>query len=235
MNKEKFINDGLTGIARHIESERANGNENHVTAIMCNKLLSYIYDTVVNPEIELKVLRSDDAKQFDLIHIKKDGDVGMDLPALFPYQEKFMDKAVRQAYHLKQIGNNKSDADIEREMREHITIWPGDRGIIPTGIKLEIPYGWWASIEARSSTSKYKLDVPKGVIDEGYRGELFAVLLNIGHDKVDIRHGDRLVQLLIHKRHTQNLKVVEVDELSPSERGESGFGSTGKSAIKQEG
>lgn len=109
-----------------------------------------------------------------------------------------------------------------------IVIEPQTRGIIPTGIHLELPSGYWASIEARSSTSKQMLICPKGVIDEGYRGELFAVLINVGKEPVIINDGDRYVQLIPHKRVSKEIIVQEVDELSPSERGDSGFGSTGR-------
>lgn len=109
-----------------------------------------------------------------------------------------------------------------------ITIYPHSRGVIPTGIHLEIPEGYWASIEARSSTSKSMLICPKGVIDEGYRGELFAVLLNVGDNPVTINDGDRYVQLILHERIVKNFDIEEVDELTPSERGDSGFGSTGR-------
>lgn len=113
-----------------------------------------------------------------------------------------------------------------------ITINPGERHLLPTDIKLEIPEGYWVAVEARSSTSKQSLIVPKGVIDEGYRGEIFAQIINVGTKPVEIHHGDRLVQLILHKNETNDLVVEEVDELSPSERGESGFGSSGKSAIR---
>lgn len=109
-----------------------------------------------------------------------------------------------------------------------ITIEPQTRGVIPTGIHLEIPEGYWASIEARSSTSKSMLICPKGVIDEGYRGEMFAVLINVGKESVTINDGDRYVQLIMHERIVKDIEVEEVDELTPSERGDSGFGSTGR-------
>ena len=110
----------------------------------------------------------------------------------------------------------------------NITIEPHSRGVVPTGIHLEIPEGYWASIEARSSTSKNMLIVPKGVIDEGYRGELFAVLINVGDKPVTINDGDRYVQLILHERLSSEFIIEEVDELTPSERGSSGFGSTGR-------
>lgn len=109
-----------------------------------------------------------------------------------------------------------------------IVIQPRTRGVIPTGIHLEIPYGYWASIEARSSTSKSMLICPKGVIDEGYRGEMFAVLINVGDEPVTINDGDRYVQLILHERMSSEFLIQEVDEIAPSERGDSGFGSTGR-------
>ena len=149
--------------------------------------------------LQLKVKRGDLAKEFKLLHIAKEGDVGLDIPVVF-------------------------------KDKRSIVINPGDRYLAPTDIRVEIPYTHWASIEARSSTSKRSLIVPKGVIDPGYRGELFAQIINVGKEPVTINHGDRLIQLILHERVIKDFEVIEVDELSESERGESGFGSSGQSA-----
>jgi dUTP pyrophosphatase len=149
--------------------------------------------------IILKVKRNESAKRFPMLSIKKEGDVGLDVCCTLDEMPEGM-----------------------------ITINPGERYLLPTGIRLEIPEGYWASIEARSSTSKQSLVVPKGVIDEGYRGELFAQILNVGNNAVHIHDGDRLIQIIMHKRHIKDFIIEEVDELSPSERGETGFGSTGR-------
>lgn len=153
-------------------------------------------------KLQLKVKRGEFAKEFPLLHIAKAGDVGLDIPVALPPDH------------------------------EPIVINPGERYLVPTDIKIEIPEGYWASIEARSSTSKRSLIVPKGVIDEGYRGELFAQIINVGKEPAEINHGDRLIQLILHERVVKDFDVIEVDELSESERGESGFGSSGHSAIK---
>lgn len=153
-------------------------------------------------KLQLKVKRGELAKEFPLLHIAKAGDVGLDIPVALPYDH------------------------------EPIVIEPGCRYLVPTDIRIEIPEGYWASIEARSSTSKRSLIVPKGVIDEGYRGELFAQIINVGKEPVEINHGDRLIQLILHERHVKDFDIIEVDELSDSERGETGFGSSGHSAIK---
>ena len=124
------------------------------------------------------------------------------------------------------------DIPVVLEDKGSVIVNPGERYLAPTGIKIEIPYSHWASIEARSSTSKKSLIVPKGVIDPGYRGELFAQIINVGKEPVEIHHGDRLIQLILHERHVEDFEIVEVDELSESERGESGFGSSGQSAVR---
>jgi dUTP pyrophosphatase len=188
-----------------------------------------VLDELWNEKVTLRVKRTDDAKKFPMIAIKKGGDVGFDLPAIFPYRPEFADVDAQTEFVdilLKNPDNTIQQA--EAEMRESRIVHPGERVVIPTGIFLDIPYGYWASIEARSSTSKKMLIVPKGVIDEGYRGELFAVLLNVGSEPVMIYHGDRYVQLIIHKRENRVVEVVETEELSPSERGATGFGSTGQ-------
>ena len=112
--------------------------------------------------LQLKVKRGDLAKEFKLLHIAKEGDVGLDIPVVF-------------------------------KDKRSVVINPGDRYLAPTDIRVEIPYTHWASIEARSSTSKRSLIVPKGVIDPGYRGELFAQIINVGKEPVTINHGDRLI------------------------------------------
>jgi dUTP pyrophosphatase len=111
---------------------------------------------------------------------------------------------------------------------DYVTLWPQEKVLIPTGISIELPDGYWASIEARSSLSKRCIVVPKGIIDEGYRGEIFAQCINVGAEKQIVYHGDRLVQLILHRNYAKHFEVIEVDELSDTERGADGFGSTGK-------
>ena len=154
--------------------------------------------------VVLKVKRNESAKRFPMLSVKKDGDVGLDVCCTL------------------------DGITIPGLKNGTISVSPGERYLLPTGIRLEIPEGYWASIEARSSTSKQSLIVPKGVIDEGYRGELFAQILNVGRHQVDIHDGDRLIQIILHKRNIKDFTIEEVDELSQSERGESGFGSTGR-------
>ena len=180
----------------------------------------------------LKIKRGDLAKEFDLLHIAKKGDVGLDVPVALPYIEGYEERLNNYVDKCLQNGDKPDPIIINEIKHGFIQLNPGERKLVPTDIKLEIPKGYWVAVEARSSTSKQSLIVPKGVIDEGYRGEIFAQIINVGTNPVVIHHGDRLVQLILQKNETNGLIVEEVDELSPSERGESGFGSSGKSAIK---
>ena len=99
------------------------------------------------------------------------------------------------------------------------------------GIALEIPYGFVGLVFPRSSIRKYDLALTNcvGVIDSGYRGELQATFNKINHHKIrvdDYKVGDRVCQIMIIPH--PPIEFDEVDELSDTERGEGGFGSTGK-------
>ena len=181
--------------------------------------------------LQLKVKRGELAKEFPLLHIAKAGDVGLDIPVAFPYKDGYKEAVedYKRDCYEKDVKPNLEH--INSLMHDSVIINPGERYLAPTDIRIEIPDGYWASIEARSSTSKKSLIVPKGVIDEGYRGELFAQIINVGKHPAVIKHGDRLIQLILHKRIVKDFEIVEVDELSESERGESGFGSSGQSSI----
>lgn len=188
--------------------------------------------TEASKPLKLKVLRGELAKEFPMIQIAKAGDVGLDLPVALPLREGHEQK-LKDYIDGCERNNVVPDEGIVNIIKHgRLAIYPGDRYLVPTDIRIELPEGYWASIEARSSTSKQSLIVPKGVIDEGYRGQLFAQIINVGKTVKYINHGDRLVQLILHERQIKDFDIIEVDELSESERGESGFGSTGSSAIK---
>lgn len=99
-----------------------------------------------------------------------------------------------------------------------------------TGIKMEIPTGYYIEIVPRSSTGCKKnisLKNTVGVIDSSYRGEVLVFVHNFGTEPVIILDNERLCQMIIHKDETVNFEIEEVNELSDTERGEGGFGSTG--------
>lgn len=197
--------------------------------------------------IQLKVKRNELAKGFPLIATKKHGDVGYDLPSVFPIKDEYVNKQapweeeeIMKHIEIEVLASN-PDASYDeiiraynKEVHETLMINPGERVLVPTGISLEIPEGYWIELTARSSTSKKLLMVPKGVIDQGYRGELFAQVINVGSEPVEVVHGDRLAQIIMHKSYADITEIIEVDKLAPSERGETGFGSTGQGEYKKQ-
>ena len=107
-------------------------------------------------------------------------------------------------------------------------IQPHQTVLIPTGFATEIPHGFWGAIFARSGlASKQGLRPAQGVpvIDESYRGQWMIPLHNDGDDIQIIHHGDRICQFMLLPYFDTNL--IEVDNLSTTDRGEGGFGSSG--------
>lgn len=104
---------------------------------------------------------------------------------------------------------------------------PGERWAVPTGIAVALPALHYGRIAPRSGLAfKQGIDVLAGVIDSDYRGEIKAILINLGDEPVVIKHGDRVAQMIITPYYT--LLPEPVDELPDTERGSGGFGSTGK-------
>lgn len=110
---------------------------------------------------------------------------------------------------------------------EAFTLRAGESRDIPTGLKIELPPGVWGRITGRSSSlRKHGLFINEGVIDQGYRGELFVYVTNRnGELEYSVEAGTRLAQLILAP--VLRASVVEVDSVSPSDRGDRGFGSTG--------
>ena len=122
-----------------------------------------------------------------------------------------------------------TDAGLDLVSRIDVTIMPGERVRVPTGIAVEIPDGWCGLVCPRSGLAdRHGIGVVNGpgVIDAGYRGEVQVVLINHDlHTACDIAAGDRIAQLVITPVMLGD--VVEVDALSDATRNEAGFGSTG--------
>ena len=120
-------------------------------------------------------------------------------------------------------------ADLYACLDEAVTIHPGDSAWIPTGIALEVPKGCAGLIYARSSMGVKRGLAPAnkvGVIDSDYRGEIRVVLLNHGKTTQIVENGERVAQFVITPVLTPGFE--EVDELTDTDRGSGGFGSTGK-------
>ena len=109
-----------------------------------------------------------------------------------------------------------------------ISIAPNQTMNIPTGIKVQLPFGTWAMVTGRSSAFKRGLLTPLSVIDNGYRGDLFAIVRNISDQEIEVQPNERIAQLIVMPLAPEELLWVKVPFLQESARGENGFGSTGK-------
>ena len=120
-------------------------------------------------------------------------------------------------------------ADLYACLDAPVTVQPGETAWIPTGIALEVPKGCAGLVYARSGLGVKRGLAPAnkvGVIDSDYRGQIHVVLLNHGKTEQTIQHGERIAQFLITPVLTPTYE--EAEELSDTDRGAGGFGSTGK-------
>ena len=119
--------------------------------------------------------------------------------------------------------------DLRASLEESISLKPLERTIVKTGLFLELPRGTEAQIRPRSGLAAKKgitvLNAP-GTIDADYRGEIGVILVNLSHEVFEINDGDRIAQMVI-ARH-ERAEWQEVNELSETQRGVGGFGSTGQ-------
>jgi dUTP pyrophosphatase len=121
------------------------------------------------------------------------------------------------------------DAGADLYANETTVVWCNDKEIISTGISMEIPEGYVGYINPRSGVAANHnvtvLNAP-GTIDSGYRGEIKVILFN--HDKwnkFQITKGDRIAQMVFHR--VESAEFIETNQLNISERGDTGFGSSG--------
>jgi len=122
------------------------------------------------------------------------------------------------------------DAGLDLVARVAVRIAPGERSLVPTGIAIAMPDGYAAFVHPRSGLAIKKgitvVNAP-GTIDAGYRGEIAVALVNLDPlNAVDITRGDRIAQLIFQE--VAKIRWIQVDHLPGSDRGEGGFGSTGR-------
>ena len=119
--------------------------------------------------------------------------------------------------------------DIVASNEEPITLQPGGRGLIPTGLVLALPPGVEAQIRPRSGLALNHgvtlLNTP-GTIDPDYRGELKIIVINLGQEPFTVKKGDRIAQMVLGRLIAADL--VEAEELPATDRGPGGFGHTGR-------
>lgn len=120
-------------------------------------------------------------------------------------------------------------SDLRAAVSEPLVLPPGGRTAVPTGLVLEIPPGFEAQVRPRSGLAlSHGVTVANapGTIDSDYRGEVAVILVNLGSEDYTVRRGDRVAQLVLAR--VETVEWEESDELSPSRRGDGGFGSTGR-------
>lgn len=126
--------------------------------------------------------------------------------------------------------------DLTFASEEPVTVGPGKRAKLATGIKLEIPVGYEAQIRPRSGlAAKAGISLTNcvGTIDCDYRGEVMVLIINHGEEPYTFSPGERIAQMVIVPVPT--VELIEVDQVADTERGEGGFGSTGKTALAANG
>lgn len=119
--------------------------------------------------------------------------------------------------------------DLRANLESPVTLQPMERLLIPTGIFIELPENYEAQVRPRSGLAiKYGLTClnSPGTVDADYRGELKVVLINLSSEAHTIQHGERIAQMVISK--VAKVKWNESDNISATDRGEGGFGHTGK-------
>jgi dUTP pyrophosphatase len=120
-----------------------------------------------------------------------------------------------------------SGCDIHASLKESIVLKPGARTLIPTGLALEIPEGFEIQVRPRSGLaikSGITLVNTPGTIDFDYRGELKIIIINLGEAGFEIKNGDRIAQLVLAP--VIQAQFIEAENLSETQRGVGGFGST---------
>ena len=118
-------------------------------------------------------------------------------------------------------------AGYDLHLDEDLVLFPNERKLVSTGIAVAIPYGYYGRIAPRSSLAVKKyIDIGAGVVDSDYRGEVKVLLIYSGREKLVLERGDRIAQLILEKITLPEIEVVSC--LDSTERGEGGFGSTGK-------
>jgi dUTP pyrophosphatase len=121
------------------------------------------------------------------------------------------------------------DAAMDLRARADVTLAPGERAVVPTGIAIALPPGYAGFVHPRSGLAVKQglgmVNAP-GIIDAGYRGEIGVILINHDrHESITLQRGDRIAQLVIAP--IAQAELIEVTQLPGSHRGQGGFGSTG--------
>ena len=192
----------------------------------------------VDPKIALKTVRIDAAENPDKIvetifsHIAQD--LGMIETGPAPLARAENKDSVKLEVMLMHPDakipwrSRSTDAGYDLFSIEDTILHPITSTMVATGIKLACPPGYYYTIEGRSSMWSKGVEPSRGIIDSTYCGDLYVSLTNWGRDAYQIKSGDRIAQILLHRQHDADIQIVQ--EFGPlyNQRGQAGFGSTGK-------
>jgi dUTP pyrophosphatase len=141
---------------------------------------------------------------------------------------KFINKSDNPSPTYAKVG----DSGFDLRSTEGGTLKPLERMLVPTGLFFELPDGYELQVRPRSGlAAKHGITVlnSPGTVDTGYRGEIKVILVNLSNDTFTFEKGDRIAQAVITSRVSSDFgELIEVTDISDSERGSEGFGSTGK-------
>lgn len=136
----------------------------------------------------------------------------------------------RSAYPTPSYATEKSAGmDLKADITEPITLKPLERAMVPTGIYIALPDGTEAQVRPRSGlAAKFGISVlnAPGTIDADYRGEVKVILVNLSNEPFTVNPGERIAQMVVTRY--EKVEWDEVEVLDDTERGEGGFGSTGR-------
>ncbi|MHA7863510.1 dUTP diphosphatase [Flagellimonas marinaquae] len=139
---------------------------------------------------------------------------------------KIINKSGHKLPHYETLGS--AGMDLRADLESPITLKPLERAIVPTGLFMELPVGYEAQVRPRSGLAAKKgitvLNAP-GTIDADYRGNVGVILVNLSNEDFTVENGERIAQMVIAKH--ERAEWEEVENLSETDRGEGGFGSTG--------
>ncbi len=118
--------------------------------------------------------------------------------------------------------------DVRAALEQPLTLQPGDRALIPTGLRIQLPEGYECQVRPRSGLALKKgitvLNTP-GTVDADYRGEIGIILINLSREPFEIVPGERIAQLVINQY--TRIQWEPVERLDETKRGDGGFGHTG--------
>ena len=118
--------------------------------------------------------------------------------------------------------------DVRAALKEPLTLQPGERTLVPTGLRMQLPHGYECQVRPRSGLALKKgitvLNTP-GTVDADYRGEVGIILINLSQEPFVINPGERIAQFVV--KQYERIEWEPVERLDTTERGDGGFGHTG--------